>query len=76
MLNATFRSSWLLGAWVAAMAIIVAASMTMGANLSTTALLLALGTAPAIVIAFLAHGQPSPSVAQILHTVETKDDRS
>ena len=75
MVNAAFSSSWLIGAWITAVAIIVAASMAMGANLSTTALLLALGIAPAIVIALLAHSEPSPSVADILHPVETKDGR-
>lgn len=75
MSNASFRSSSLFGAWFVALAIIVAASITMGANISTTALLLALGVAPAIVIALLAHGEPSPSVAQILYSVETKDGR-
>ena len=76
MVNTGFRFSWRIGSWLAAVALIVAASMAMGANLSTTALLLALGIAPAIVIALLAHGTPSPSVAQILHSVESKDGRS
>jgi hypothetical protein len=75
MLNAAFRSSSLIGAWAAAVAIIVAASLAMSTNLSTTALLLALGIAPAIVIALLAYGEPSPSVAQILYSVETKEGR-
>ena len=75
MLNVAVRSSWLIGAWVAALAIIVAASTAMGAHLSTTAILLALAIAPAIVIALLAHGEPSPSVAQILYAAETKDGR-
>ncbi len=74
MLNVAFRSPWLIGAWFAAVALIVAASMAMGANLSTTALLIALGIAPAIVVALLAHGEPAPSVAQILYSVE-KDGR-
>jgi hypothetical protein len=75
MMNVAFRSSSLIAAWVAALGIIVAASLTMGANHSTTALLLALGVAPALVIALLAHGQPSPSVAQILYSVETNEGR-
>jgi hypothetical protein len=76
MLNTAFRSSWLISAWVAALAIVVAASMFMGANASTTALVAALGVAPAIVTALLAQGEPPPSVAQILHSVETTDRRS
>jgi hypothetical protein len=75
MLTPAVRSLWLIAAWVATVGIIVATSMAMGASLSTTALLLVLGIAPAIVIAMLAHGQESPSVAQILYSVETKDDR-
>jgi hypothetical protein len=55
---------------------IVTASVAMGANRSTTAVLLALSLAPAIVIALLAHREPSPSVADILHPVETNDERS
>ena len=76
MVNATFRSSWLIGAWLVTVTMMVVASTAMGAKLSTTAVLLALGIAPAVVIALLAHREPSPSVADILHTVETKDRRS
>jgi hypothetical protein len=75
MLNTSLRPLWFIGAWVAAVAVIVAGSMAMGANLSTTALLLALGIAPGIVTAILAQSQPSPRVAQILHPVEAKDRR-
>lgn len=68
---------WLVvGPWFAALALTVAASVALKANPSTTALVLALGIAPAVVVALLAHGQPSPSVAQILYTVETTDRRS
>ena len=70
MLKMTFRSAWLIGPWFGAVALIVAASMAIGASLSTTTLLLALGVAPAVVIALLAHHEPSPSVAQILYSVE------
>ena len=64
----------LLGTWAGLCAIIVAASNGMGANLSTTALLLALGATPGIVMLMLEHGAPSPSVAEILHAA-TKDGR-
>jgi hypothetical protein len=77
MLNPTFESSWLVvEPWIAALALIVAASPAMGANLSTTALLLALGLAPAIVIARLARRERSAGVAQVLYAVETHDRRS
>ncbi len=48
MLNLGFRSPWLIGSWIAAVAIVVAASIAMAANLSTTALLLAIGIAPGV----------------------------
>jgi hypothetical protein len=76
MLNTVFTSSWIVGGWLAVVAIIVAASMAMSAHLSTTVLLLAVGIAPAIVVFLLARGAPSPSVAEILRSVETKDGRS
>lgn len=76
MLNVVFKSSWLIvGPWIAALALTVAASTAMGANLSTTALLLALGIAPAIVITLLARGERSSSVAPILYAVETTERR-
>ncbi len=72
----TIFASWVIGGWIAAVAIITVASVALGARLSTTALLVALGVAPGSVIALLASGAPSPTVAQILHAVETKDGRS
>ena len=74
-MNTAFRSSLIVGSMVT-LAVIVAVSMAMDASLSTTALLLALGLAPAIVMALMAHGAPAPSVAQILHAVEAKGGRS
>jgi len=76
MLNTTFTSSWVIGGWIATVATIMGASLAMSANPSTTALLVALGVAPGIVVAFLAVGASSPSVVQILHSVETEDGRS
>ena len=76
MSNTRLRSSSLITAWGVSVMLIVAGSVAVGAHLSTTAILLVLGIAPAIVVAMLAHGQPSPSVAQILNSVEAKDDRS
>jgi hypothetical protein len=75
MVNTIF-TSWVIGGWIAAVAIITVASMAMGANPSTIALLVALGVAPGIVAALLRDGAPSPTVAQILHSVETKDGRT
>jgi hypothetical protein len=66
---------WLIGGWAAAVALSVAGSVAMGANLSTTALLLAFGVAPAVVTVLLACSTPSRSVAEILHSVDTKESR-
>ena len=76
MVNTAFRSSWLIVAWLLAVTMVVGVSMVMGARLSTTAVVLALGIAPVVVIALLAHPEPSPSVAQMLRSGETKDGRS
>jgi hypothetical protein len=75
MLNMAFRT-WLIAGWISTVAVIVAVSMAMGANLSTTSLLLALGVAPAAVMAVLRSSASSPTVAEILRAVETKDGRS
>ena len=73
MLKTSF--GWLIASSIAA-AIIMVASVAMGASMSTTMLLVALGAAPGVVVALLARGAASPSVAQILHSVQTKDGRS
>ena len=74
MLNIAFRP-WLIGGWMASIAVIVALSVSMGANLSTSALFLALGVAPGIMMLFLERNGPTASVAEILHSVDTKDGR-
>jgi hypothetical protein len=67
---------WLLGGWFLAVAFIVAWSVGLNARLSTTALLLAIGLAPAVVMLILRAGAPSPSVAEILRAVDAKGGRS
>ncbi len=76
MVNTRLRSSWIIAAWIAALALIAVASVAMDANPSTTAVLVALGIAPGIVVALVVAGAPSPTVPQILHALETKDGRS
>jgi hypothetical protein len=67
----------LLGGWFAAVAVIVAWSVAMDARLSTSALLLLIGVAPAVVLVRIRAGAaPSPTVAEILHAVNAKDGRS
>ena len=72
MVKTTTRM-WLLGAWFAAGAVSVAWSVNLGASLSTSALLVALGVAPAIVMLLIDAGAPSPSVAEILRSVNAED---
>jgi hypothetical protein len=74
MVNRISRT-WLLGGWITVLALVVTVSFAMAASLSTTMLLVALGVAPAIVIALLKNGAASPTVAEILHAVDAKDSR-
>jgi len=75
MVNPACRSFWIIGAWFAAMATIVAASIVLGATPSTTALLLGCGIAPGVIVWLLAYAEPSATVAQVLHSGATKDGR-
>jgi len=74
MLNDVSRM-WLLVGWFAAVAVFVAWSVAVGARLTTSALLLALGIAPVVVMMFIAGGAPSPTVAEILHSVDAEGRR-
>jgi multisubunit Na+/H+ antiporter MnhG subunit len=74
MLNTVSRS-WLIGGWFATLAVVVAFSVASGASLSTSALLLAIGLAPPVVMRLIGAGAPSPTVAEILHSVDAKDGR-
>lgn len=76
MMKPIVTSTWVVGGWLGFVAILTAASVAMRAHVSTTALLVALGTAAAIVVGLLTGGGPPPTVAEILHAVETKDGRS
>jgi hypothetical protein len=73
MLNTLPR--FIVVAWLALVAAFVTVSVTMGANLSTAALVFALGVSPAIVALLIAGGVSSPSVAEILYAVDTKGGR-
>jgi len=74
MLN-TMHRSWVIGAYVATVALMVAISLAVEADLSTTLFLFVLGVSPAIVIAVLAGGAPSPTPAEILYCVRARTDR-
>jgi hypothetical protein len=73
MLNAILRS-WVARAYVATLALMVAISFAVEAHLSTTLFLLVLGVSPAIVMAVLAGGAPSPTPAEILYRVRARTD--
>lgn len=73
MLNAMSRT-WLVGGiWFATLAGVLASSVAMDARLSTSACLLVVGVAPALVVLLL--GRQSLTVAEILHTVNEQDGR-
>jgi hypothetical protein len=74
MLNSISRT-WLLGGWLAAVAVVVAVSVGLDARTSTSAFLLAIGVAPAVVIGFMRAGAPSPSVAEILQSVNSGNNK-
>ena len=74
MLNTILRS-WAIGAYVATLALMVAISVAVEANLSTTFFLFVLGVSPAIVIAVLAGCAPSPTPAEILYRVRARTER-
>jgi hypothetical protein len=70
MVNGISRS-WLVGGWCGTVAVFVAATVALGADTSTSVLLLVLGVTPAVIM-MLVGGATAPTVAEILHSVETK----
>jgi hypothetical protein len=72
----TVSRMWLLGGWLATVAVIVAWSIAAGASLSTSALVLVICVAPVVVMAVVGSGgSPSPTVAEVLHAVNAEEDR-
>lgn len=65
--------SVVVGVWLAILVLILAGSMAMGAKLSTTAAIFALGVALALVPILISGSAPSPTVAEILRSTETKN---
>ena len=75
MFNGMSRG-WLVGGvWLATLAVIIAVSAAMGATLSTSLFLLAIGAAPAVVMVLVGFGRPPQTVAEILYAVNSKDAR-
>jgi hypothetical protein len=72
MLHSVSRS-WLIGGWCTTVAAVVTSAIALGANTSTSVLLLVLGVAPAVITVLVGRGGGNtPTVAEILHSVETK----
>ena len=72
-INAILTSRWAVGLSSAAL-LIIAAGLALGMTLSMAMILLALAGALGMVIAALGSSSPTPSVSQILQSLETKDD--
>jgi hypothetical protein len=72
-INAIVTSRWAVGLSSAAL-LIIAAGLALGMTLSMAMILLALAGALGMVIAALGSSSPTPSVSQILQSLETKDD--
>ena len=65
----------LIGGWCAMVAVLLAFSVVMGASVSTSALLLALGLAGPVIIVLIGGGAPSQTVAEMIRSTDTKSDR-
>ena len=63
---------WLLGGWLVAVVALVAWSVAIDARLSTSALLLVVGIAPAAAMLILQRSEPTQTVAEILYAVNSK----
>lgn len=75
MLNHQTRM-WVLGiGWLAAVLAIVGSSVAVGANLSTSALLFVVCTAPLALVRLIGFGAPPPTVAEVLYAANTPTDR-
>lgn len=73
MLSSVSRTWLVSGVWLATLILVVGTSVAMGARLSTSAFLLMLGLAPAVIALMLLVSAPPPTVAEILYAVTAKD---
>jgi hypothetical protein len=76
MVNPLSRSGLVVGVWLALLALIIGGSVALGATLTTSVVLLALGAAPVCVMLLIGFGAPPPTVAELLYAVDTNDGRS
>ena len=75
MLNSITRAWLVAGIWSAALAALIAASVAMDANPSTSIVLFVIGVAPAAMMVLIGAWVPSPTVAELLHAVNASDER-
>jgi len=76
MLNKLSRTGLIVGAWLAVLALVIVGSVAMGATLTTSVVLLALGVTPVCVMLLIGFSAPPPTVAELLYAVDTSDGRS
>jgi len=74
MMNAMARTRRVGSMWLAVVTLIVASSVAMGANLSTSALLLVVSAVPMGVILLIGLSTPSQTVAELLYSVNNQKD--
>ncbi len=74
MLNTVSGSSLMRG-WLMTLAVIIAFSVAVGADVSTSALLLAMGVTPVVIVVLMARHAAPPAVAVSLWAIETHDGR-
>ena len=68
----TSSGLWLLFGWFAMLGMTVAASVAIGARLSTTVLLLVLGASPVVVMWFLSNHAAPPTAAELLYRAKPR----
>jgi len=66
MVNSLSRSGLVVGVWLAALALIIGGSVALGATLTTSVVLLALGVAPVCVMLLIGFGAIGHAVAKIV----------
>ena len=76
VLNHLSRTGLVVGVWLALLALVIGGSAAVGATLTTSVVLLALGVAPVCVMLLIGLGAPPPTVAERLYAVDTNNGRS
>jgi len=74
MLNTLPRLRLVVAVWLTTLAAVTAGSVAMEASPSTSALVLIMGVAPMGLVWLLGWGAPAPTVAEVLHTVDTQKE--